>query len=158
MNTSFDFSTSGKYRAIGPSLSKARFALIDRVIATAAPVGPAEAAALVGGHEVLAELISLNIIGLDASGDVGYLYPVSAHPTGHRVRLADGREFDTMCAIDSLGCAGTFGADADIFSFCKDTGEKVHIRVERGEIALAEPGADLFVSYYDSWTDGSFNF
>ena len=70
--------------------------------------------------------------------------------TGHSVKLEDGRQFDTMCAIDSLGCASTFHMDCEIFSFCKDTGESVYIEVSEQEIKAVLPTTDLFVSYFDN--------
>ena len=157
MNNSFDFSTNGKYKKISKELSLARFSLINAVITGRKAVPMDQATLLCGGGDIIDALLAQNIVGLDENGEIGYLYPVSAHATGHRVRLADGREFDTMCAIDSLGCSATFGMDAEIFSFCKDTGLPVSIVVENGVMTRVNPQG-MYVSYYDSWTDGSFNF
>ena len=157
MNSSFNFSTIGKYKKLRPELSAVRFAIIDRVIATGCPVPMNSAIDICASTGFVDELIAGNYLGLDENGEIGYLYPVSAYPTGHRVRLSDGREFDTMCAIDSLGCATTFGMDAEIFSFCKDTEASVKIEVRNGIMEKVLPEG-MYVSYYDSWTDGSFNF
>gem|GEM_PF-5092416 len=68
-----------------------------------------------------ADLGIKSIIGSNNEGEICYLYPLSIPGTRHRARLADGREFRTICAVDSLGCAATFGMPVEAFSFCRDT-------------------------------------
>jgi len=163
MNNSFDFSTADKFKKIDRDLSVARFALIDTVIKSGQKMTYDEAASIISnldmdGNGILEALIKLNIVGLNENRDICYLYPVSTELTGHRVKLSDGRAFNTMCAFDSLGCATTFGLDAEIFSFCKDTQTEVYIKVVQNEIVEAVPFFNLSVSYYDNWIEGAFNF
>ena len=67
--------------------------------------------------------------------EVVFMYPVSSKPTNHRVKLADGREFCAMCAIDSLGSAVTFDQDVTIDSKCMMTQKDIHVEVKDGKIA-----------------------
>lgn len=66
--------------------------------------------------------------------EVIFMYPVSSKPTNHRVKLADGREFCAMCAIDSLGSAITFDQDIEINSKCMMTQKDIHVEVKDGKI------------------------
>ena len=65
MNDAFDFSADGKYRNMTKELSIARFILIDRVIATSAPVSVDIAASLCDGGQLIDKLLAGNYIGLD---------------------------------------------------------------------------------------------
>lgn len=78
-------------------------------------------------------------IVLDASGNVNFIYPVSAQPTHHKVHLRDGRAFSAMCAIDALGTAFTFKQDIKVESMCSECGESIHVEIEDGRIAKLCP-------------------
>ncbi|MGW1553898.1 organomercurial lyase [Streptomyces sp. NPDC002346] len=56
-------------------------------------------------HDVLAELDAEDFLALDAEGRVRAAYPFSAAETPHRVKLGNGVEAWSMCAIDALGIA-----------------------------------------------------
>lgn len=73
------------------------------------------------------------------SGEVNFIYPVSALETGHQVTLADGRRFSAMCAIDAIGAAFTFHQDTEIDSSCAVCGEPVRVVVKDGEVAEYAP-------------------
>jgi len=154
MNSGFHFSKAGKYKAISNELKIARFSLIDYVIETKKAI-PSEKAADIIGQNALNELLQKNIVNANQDNAISCLYPVSAADTGHSVKLADGRQFSTMCAFDSLGCAGTFHMDCEIFSFCKDTNERVCIKISEQEIKTALPSSNIFVSYLDKIGEGS---
>jgi len=147
MKTGFDFSKAGKYKFLSDEAKVGRFLLIDYVIENGAAVSLASAAGMIG-LTALDELLASHIVDLDADGNIGHLYPVSAAETGHSVTLADGRRFNTMCAIDSLGCPATFHMDCEISSFCRDTGESVYIKLTENGIIGTAP--DIFVSYVDN--------
>lgn len=68
----------------------------------------------------------------DEEQNVNFIYPVSALPTNHHVRLADGRTFTAMCAIDAIGAAFTFHQDTEIDSVCAVCGTPVHIVMRDG--------------------------
>jgi len=153
MNTSFHFSKANKFKEISDDLKTARFALIDYVIETKQAI-PFEKAVELVGQEVLNQLLEKNIVNLNQNNEVFYLYPVSAAPTGHSVKLEDGRQFNTMCAFDSLGCANTFHMACEIFSSCKDTDEKIYIKLSEEGIETALPET-IFVSYLDVVGKGS---
>jgi len=163
MRNDLEFTAANKYRKISPELQRARFSLIDYAIANPEPFSVERGGSVIAealgdeSRELLQSMIDRNLIGLNEDGDISYLYPVSCEETSHRVRLADGREFCAMCAIDALGCAATFGMAAEINSATKDTEEDVHAFVTPGGIESITPDG-LSVSYYDSWIEGSVNF
>jgi hypothetical protein len=70
---------------------------------------------------------------------ISHAYPFSNEPTAHRVRLADGPEVYSMCAIDALGMPFMLRRDADIVSRCEGCGADVWIEVRGREIANHEP-------------------
>lgn len=75
----------------------------------------------------------------DEEDNVDFIYPVSALPTNHHVRTADGREFCAMCAIDSMGAAFTLHTDTVVDSVCAVCGEPVHVEIEGGKIKSYSP-------------------
>lgn len=70
---------------------------------------------------------------------ITHAYPFSNEPTAHRVRLADGPEVYSMCAIDALGMPFMLHRDADIASRCEGCGADVRVSVRGSEIASYEP-------------------
>jgi hypothetical protein len=70
---------------------------------------------------------------------ITHAYPFSNEPTAHRVRLADGPEVYSMCAIDALGVPFMLRRDADIASSCAECGAGVRIEVRGQEIMRHEP-------------------
>ena len=163
MKYGFDFTAANKYRSINLDLKQARFVLIDYAIAHPVPFSIEQAKCLVtkamgAKHSnIVDELIANNLISLNNDGVIAYLYPVSCVETVHRVKLADGREFCAMCALDTLGCAATFGMPVEIHSVTKDTQESVHAQITPNGINTINP-PDLLVSYYDSWAEGCINY
>ncbi|MCU9807076.1 alkylmercury lyase family protein [Paraclostridium sp. AKS46] len=71
---------------------------------------------------------------VDDDGYINFIYPVSAHPTMHRVKLEDKREFNAMCAIDAMGWRCTFNQDIDIKSRCYVTGNEINISIKDGKV------------------------
>jgi bacterioferritin-associated ferredoxin len=155
-NSGFDFSKAGKYKAISSEAKVARFSLIDYVIETKNVITLEKATEIVG-EDVLTELLEKHIVNLNQNNEISHLYPVSAIETGHSVKLDDGRQFHTMCAIDSLGCPSTFHIGCEIFSFCSDTDKSVYMKITEQGIETALPTTNLFISYIDNVGEASCN-
>ena len=75
----------------------------------------------------------------DTEGRVNFVYPVSSFPTHHTVRLANGKQFFAMCAIDAIGAAFTLQQDILISSHCSGCGAPVQVQVKDGVIAAHFP-------------------
>ena len=83
-------------------------------IAAAFPDRPVE-----GVHDVLSALDDDDLIRV-REGRVDIAYPFSAVPTPFVVRLPDGNERFTCCAIDALGVAPMLGQRVHIRARCHD--------------------------------------
>ncbi|MBU5313228.1 hypothetical protein KQI38_14375 [Tissierella carlieri] len=97
---------------------------------------------------ILNSLIQKNGIVADEEGNINFIYPVSAIPTNHRIRLADGREFTAMCAIDAMGAAFTFKQDIDVESKCSNCGFDIKVSIRDGRLHSYEP-SDLHILHVD---------
>lgn len=97
---------------------------------------------------ILDGLIQKNGIVTDEEGNINFIYPVSAIPTNHRIRLADGREFTAMCAIDAMGAAFTFKQDIDVVSKCSNCGSDIKVSIRDGRLHSYEP-IDLHILHVD---------
>lgn len=112
-------------------------------------VTPGRAAAL------LRDLQQRDLVGLDpTSGTVTYAYPLAPDDTGHRVWLG-GRVLNALCAIDALGIAEMFDADATVTARCRSCGDTVTVSTaERGRV-LRSVSPALSVVWYDFAYAGS---
>lgn len=123
---------------LSPQARKARMRIIDAILATGqacnihAPTCPAS-------PQEIEELMSRQAMVIDASGNINFIYPVSALPTGHRVRLADGRHFSAMCAIDAMGAAFTFRQKIAIHSECSTCHTPVHLELDTERLHHVAP-------------------
>lgn len=99
-------------------------------------------------NDTLDSLIKKNGIVADDDGNINFIYPVSALPTNHRVRLEDGREFTAMCAIDAMGAAFAFKQDVDVISNCSNCGSDIKVSIKNGQLYSYEPG-DLHILHVD---------
>ena len=119
-----------------------RLALLNRILDAE---GDAEGLSLRSAdpadREAYAGLMEKKCLVPDARGNLQFLYPVSVPPTPHRVRLADGRSFYAMCAIDAMGAAFTFRQDVEIASRCSHCAQPVNLAVRGGEIEDLKPPA-----------------
>lgn len=84
-----------------------------------------------------------------------FMYPISSKKTNHRVKLADGREFYAMCAIDSLGSSITFDQDIEINSKCMVTQKEINIKIKNNKISYVN-NKDIYVLHvnidnYSNW-------
>lgn len=102
-------------------------------------------------REIIDSMEEEHIFQLSENDGICYLYPYSAYPTDYDVRLADGRRFYAMCAIDSMGSAVTFHQPVEIFSKCKDTKEEIFLRVTpQNGIETIKPDDKIIATYYDT--------
>lgn len=82
--------------------------------------------------EVLAELDREDFLTLGPAGRISAAYPFSATPTRPRVRLADGVQVWSMCAIDALGICAMLGQDVTVSSIDPVTGEPATVTFTGG--------------------------
>ena len=86
---------------------------------------------------------------MDESGNINFLYPVSALPTNHIVTLQDGRSFYAMCGIDAMGSTLTFNQDIHIESKCSQCGQEIAMDIKDGKIVNIS-SEDIYVIHLDS--------
>jgi hypothetical protein len=122
----------------------ARSLLMDKIIMHGSPVKPSE----FQNNDLLQELGSKGVIVQDEDGPVNVVYPVSALPTPHKVKLNDGRTFFAICAVDSLGSAFTFAQDIEVTSSCSYCQKPVSVAIKNGEISTFDPDT-IFVTHTD---------
>ncbi len=66
-------------------------------------------------------------------------YPLSAVPSQHIVRFADGHAVYAMCAIDALGMPVMLDMDATIESRCSHCGRAIRIAIKNNVMAEFSP-------------------
>lgn len=134
---------NNKYRNLNQIQKNIRVSIMDMIIEKERPVSLDESVVFLEDKlnlkkeyikETLELFIDKNIMVVDDDGYINFIYPVSAHPTMHRVKLADNREFNAMCAIDAMGWRCTFNQDIDIKSRCYVTGNEINISIKDGKV------------------------
>jgi hypothetical protein len=96
-------------------------------------------------QSILDALSNKEVIRLDSgSRRILDAYPYSSIPTRHRVRLANGTEIFSMCAIDAFYVPFLADCDITIRSHCFFCRSGIEIAVERKQISRASP-ADLMI-------------
>lgn len=134
---------NNKYRNLNQIQKNIRVSIMDMIIEKERPVSLDESVVFLEDKlnlkkeyikETLELFIDKNIMVVDDDGYINFIYPVSAHPTMYRVKLADNREFNAMCAIDAMGWRCTFNQDIDIKSRCYVTGNEINISIKDGKI------------------------
>lgn len=135
---------NNKYRDLNQIQKNIRVSIMDMIIEKERPVSLDESVVFLEDKlnlkkeyikETLELFIDKNIMVVDDDGYINFIYPVSAHPTMHRVTLEDKREFNAMCAIDALGWRCTFNQDIDIKSKCYVTGKQINISIRDGKVS-----------------------
>ena len=109
------------------------------------------------GDDLLHNLDSKGVIVKDTDGLTSVVYPVSALPTPHKVKLKDGRAFCSICAVDSLGRAFAFSQDITVTSSCSYSQKSISVAIENSELSAFDPGG-IFVTHTDlvgdvNWTE-----
>ncbi|MFE5715156.1 alkylmercury lyase family protein [Streptomyces sp. NPDC056501] len=95
--------------------------------------------------DVLAELDAEDFLALDAEGRVRAAYPFSAVETPHHVRLGNGVEAWSMCAIDALGIAAMLDQHVQVTSSDPVSGHPVTVGFTGGTARWEPAGAVVFV-------------
>jgi len=123
---------------------QARLLLMDEIIMKGSPVKSTELLDI----DIICDLDSKGVIVRDEDGSVSVVYPVSALPTPHKVKLKDGRSFYAICAVDSLGSAFAFEQNIVVSSSCSYCQKSVSVTVENGEISTSDP-VNIYVTHTD---------
>jgi len=123
---------------------EARSLLMNKIIKDGCPVKASE----IIDAELLQKLVAKHVIVQGEDGVVTVVYPVSALPTPHKVKLKDGRSFFSICAVDSLGSAFVFQQDIAVNSSCSHCQKPVSVVIENGAITLTDPD-DICVTHTD---------
>lgn len=123
---------------------KFRSILMERIIDAGRPIEARDLLQVSGFDIACVEALcnrmaAKRVIVRNHDGMVEFVYPVSALPTHHQVKLADGRSFYAMCAVDALGAAFTFGQDTTVSSKCSACGVPVSIEVTSEKVIAFEP-------------------
>ena len=100
----------------------------------------------------LARLAAADLVALAAEQRVVGVFPLSAGPSGHTVRLADGRQLSAMCAVDALGIPAMLDQPGTIASTDPATGQPIAIRVRNGQADADPPGAVVLLARAGSGT------
>lgn len=156
----------GKYARLSKGKQKIRLSLLDWAVTNGGEIPHEVIVEIVesvmasnvfeefqgkNAEEIISSMEKEHIFQLSESEGICYLYPYSAYPTDYDVRLADGRRFFAMCAIDSMGSAVTFEQPVEIFSKCKDTKEEIFLRVTpQNGIETIKPDDKIIATYYDT--------
>lgn len=123
---------------------QARLLLMDEIIMKGSPVKSTELLDI----DIICDLDSKGVIVRDEDGSISVVYPVSALPTPHKVKLKDGRSFYAICAVDSLGSAFAFEQNIVVSSSCSYCQKSVSVTVENGEISTSDP-VNIYVTHTD---------
>lgn len=155
---------NNKYSNLDRTQKNIRLSIMDMIIEKERPVSLNETISFLEKkfnlkseyiNEAFKLFVDKNIMVVDENNYINFIYPVSAHPTMHRVKLADNREFHAMCAIDALGWRCTFNQDIDIKSKCYTTGQDINISIRNGKISyINNPDLRILhlnLSKYENW-------
>jgi hypothetical protein len=93
-------------------------------------------------------LAAADYLALDDDGQITCLYPFSATPTPHVVRIKGQRRF-AMCAIDALGIPAMLGQNLDIEGRCAICDIPIALSVRPGAVLRVMPATALVVARRD---------
>jgi alkylmercury lyase len=85
--------------------------------------------------------------------DVLMAAPLSAVPTPHIVRLADGRSRYGNCIWDALGVLAMMASDGDVETLCHDCGAPLQLSVRDGALAPSDAVVHFAVPAVRWWED-----
>lgn len=106
-------------------------------------------------QQLVSELQSQDLLGLDDSGAaIGYVYPLTARRTEHRVTLND-HVLHALCAVDALGVGAMYRTDVVIESSCRSCSADITVRTAQHGTALADARPDGAMAWYDMAYDRS---
>ena len=141
--------TASVHSRLKPEEKQVRFALMGFTIDRKRPYNyklddPKELLTSMAPCQVtscIEQMIAKHAIVAGSNGDINFMYPVSALPTGHKVTLADGRTFSAMCAVDAMGTAFTFNQDVVVNSACCVTKTPIEVVIKGGKLDHVTPAA-----------------
>jgi hypothetical protein len=136
------------HRMLSSEEKELRSILLKKIIKTPGIVHPSDITPQENGTgiNVLSTLKGLENKGLAAmrdDGSVTGVYPFSALPTSHQVKLENGSSVFAMCAIDSLGIAYELKQNVTVTSSCSHCRGHIVIEIINGEVSRVEPGSAL---------------
>lgn len=139
--------TESVYSRLNADEKRVRFALMDFTIDKGRPYNyrlddPKRLLEEMVPSDVTSCIVSMlgkHAIVAGTNGDINFMYPVSALPTGHKVTLADGRMFSAMCAVDAMGTAFTFKQDVVVRSSCSVSREPIEVVIKNGKAVKVTP-------------------
>jgi hypothetical protein len=79
--------------------------------------------------------------------------PLSAVPTPHFVRLADGRSRYGNCVWDALGILAMLASDGDVETVCSDCGSSLRLSVRNGALEPSDAVVHFAVPAARWWED-----
>jgi hypothetical protein len=88
--------------------------------------------------------------------DIWMANPLSARPTGFRVRTSDGRSYFGSCTWDAPGVLAMLGTDGTVSSVCHDCDAPLTLEVGGGELQPIEAVAHFAVPASRWWDDIGF--
>ncbi len=121
-----------------------RLHILRELIATGAAPGVRDTGAALSLSEADAaaayeRLAANRVIVLEpGTRDVLMAAPLSAVPTPHRVRMADGRSHYGNCVWDALGVIEMLGMDGDVETTCADCDSSLRLTVRGGSLEPAD--------------------
>ena len=131
-----------RQRALAPAWRDLHRRIIESLLSHGRVPGRDEIAALVGAGDADAAVAALGAADLVVlSHDDGRIvgaYPVTTERTPHLLQVR-GQAIHAMCALDAVAVAPALGAQVDIRSQCRITGEPVHVVQDGARIVRADP-------------------
>lgn len=131
-----------KYRCLDDVKKEVRIKIMDFIIEKNGPVNIEETKNYIETkmglekdyvEEVVNQFVDTNVMVADEE-NINFIFPVSGYETNHKITLQDGRKFNAMCAIDSIGTSYTFDQSIEINSACSSTGKEIYLKVDSGNV------------------------
>lgn len=109
----------------------------------------------VQARAALTRLADAELVAVDGDGHLLGVFPLSAVPTRHTVRLHDGRVLYAMCAVDALGVPAMLDQPGVVVSSDPITGQPVTITLTADRAEADPPSAVVLLARAGSGTPAS---
>ncbi|MCS6880269.1 MAG: alkylmercury lyase family protein [Oscillochloridaceae bacterium] len=139
------FPLHARFAALEPATRRLYQAILRMIIQRSQPLERALFATEMAAEQLETALERLNrddMIILDAEKRIVGAYPVTLEDTPHHL-VVNGVAINAMCALDALTVGPMFGAEVEINSVCRMSGEPIHIRQHGRSILEARPASAL---------------
>ena len=139
-----------------------RLHILRELIARSAAPSVGDTASALGVPETDAaaaydRLAASRVIVLEpGTRDVLMAAPLSAVPTPHIVRMADGRSHYGNCVWDALGVIAMLGRDGDVETVCMDCDARLTLTVRGGALAPTDAVVHFAVPAARWWENIAF--